>query len=268
MIKEVGGTRIPAMGLGTWKMRGKECVESVRSALDMGYRHIDTARMYGNEEEVGKAVKNSGIDREDIFITTKIQPSNLDHDSLKENTDDSLRRLQTDYVDLLLIHWPNEAIPVQESLRAMHELKGDGKIKQIGVSNFTVDLLEEAIDVAPDIVCNQVEMHPYLKQKELVDFCQENDLILTAYSPLARGDTIGDEVLGEIGEKHNKTEAQVALRWLIQQENVVAIPKASREKHRKENLGVLGFELDGEDMRKISVIKKRTRKIDPPFSPW
>lgn len=267
-LRKAKDMEMPILGLGTWQMKGKECTEAVKSALELGYRHIDTAAIYKNEEEVGKAIQNANVSRDEIFLTTKVWRTELKHDDLINSANQSLEKLKTDYLDLLLIHWPNQSVPLEESLKAMRELKDEGKIKHIGVSNFTVELLKRALKIEPEIVCNQVEMHPFLQQKEMVKFCVENDLILTAYSPLAHGKVIGDEPLKKIGEKYDKNAAQVSLRWLIQQDNVVAIPKSSSREHQKQNLQALNFHLDEEDMRKISEMDKSHRDTDPPFAPW
>jgi 2,5-diketo-D-gluconate reductase B len=267
-VKKVKDMEMPILGLGTWQMKGNTCKEAVESALEMGYRHIDTAEIYGNERAVGQGIKKSDVDRDGIFLTTKVQRTNLHHDDLIASVEESLEKLKTNYIDLLLIHWPSEDIPLDESIQAMRELKEQEKVKHIGVSNFTVELLREALEIESSVVCNQVEMHPFNQQQELLKFCQTNGVILTAYSPLAKGKVVGNEKLGEIGGKYDKSSAQVSLRWLIQQENVVAIPKSSKEEHQKENLGALNFHLDEEDMEKISNMDKNEREINPRFAPW
>lgn len=268
MFKKAKETAIPAIGLGTWQMKGKECVEGVKQALDLGYRHVDTAQMYKNEEAVGQGIKESSVDRKDIFLTTKIWYTDLKKDQVVSAVDQSLERLQTDYVDLLLIHWPSQETPLEETLEAFKKVKDQGKAKSIGVSNFTPELLEKALDIAPGLVNHQVEMHTFYQQREMVRYCQENDLTLTAYSPLARERVLEDPVLNEIGEKYDKSPAQIALRWLIQQENVIAIPKAVPEDYQRQNLEAMDFELDEEDMRRIFDIEQKPKIVDPGFAPW
>ncbi|KXA90981.1 hypothetical protein AKJ57_02955 [candidate division MSBL1 archaeon SCGC-AAA259A05] len=247
--------KIPVIGFGTWSLRDRNCQESVRDALQLGYRHIDTAQIYGNEKEVGKAIKDSEVDREEVFLTTKIWKTNMRYEDALDSTEKSLKRLKVDYVDLLLIHWPVKGIPLKETLGAMDHLKSSDKAGLIGVSNFDADLLDKARRISNhQIFSDQVEYNPLHSQRKLVDYCSKNDILLTAYSPLAKGRVLGNSTLKEFGEKYDKTEAQVTLRWLIQQENVVAIPKASSENHRKENLDIFDFQLNPKEMEKISNI--------------
>lgn len=268
MRKEIGTIEIPALGLGTWRMKGQECIEAVEHALNMGYRHIDTAEMYDNERQVGLGIKKADVDREDIFLTTKVWHTHLDYGGVKRAAHNSLDRIDTSYVDLLLIHWPNTDVPLEETFRAMRELKDDGLVNHIGVSNFTVELLDKALLETDEIIANQVEMHVFHQQQKLHRYCMNNRLFLTAYSPLARGRVTENEVLQEIGEKYDKTAAQVALRWLIQQENVLAIPKAVPEELQRENLGATEFKLADEDMQRIFKLDERKRLVNPGFAPW
>jgi 2,5-diketo-D-gluconate reductase B len=265
-IVEVAGVSVPALGFGTWELEGEDCYEAVRHAIDVGYRHIDTAQMYGNEDAVGRAVRDSGIDREDLFVTTKIPPRNLAADAVRSSHVESLRRLDLDHVDLLLIHWPSDEVPLGETLQAMRALREDGQTLHLGVSNFTPSLVEEALEHAP-ILANQVEYHPFLDQSHLVSQARERDLVLTAYSPLAKGRVIEDPVLTEIGEAHGRSSAQVAIRWLLQQHNVAVIPRSSSAEHREANRDVLDFELTGSEMERIAGLSRGERIIDPPFSP-
>jgi 2,5-diketo-D-gluconate reductase B len=264
---EIKGEKIPKLGLGTWKLRGKKGLDSVKNALSLGYRHIDTARAYGNEAEVGKAIQESDVEREDIFLTTKIQARNLAYDDFKREFQKSIDELKTDYVDLLLIHWPNESIPLEETLRAMKELKEDGKIRNIGVSNFNIELLEEAKKHA-EIFTNQVEYHPFLSQDKLLEYCRKNSIVLTAYSPVARGRVGENETLKNIGEKYGKTPYQISLRWLVQQNRVITIPKAASEDHQEQNMNIFDFELDEEEMEKISNLSRNQRLIETRHSPY
>lgn len=267
MIKSFRGTDIPALGLGTWRMEGAACARVVEQAVNMGYRHIDTAEMYGNEEYVGQGIANSAVDRADVFLTTKVWRTNLAHDEVISSARGSLDRLGMDYVDLLLVHWPNENVPLDQTLGAFQELKGEGVTRHIGVSNFTPDRLNKARDITDDILVNQVEMHAFHQQREMVEYCREHELFLTAYSPLARGRVVDHPVLEAIGRNYDKTAAQVALRWLIQQEPVVAIPKAEPERLQRENFETLDFELSDDHMQKIFDIEHRHKFVNPGFAP-
>lgn len=266
--KEVQGVSIPEIGLGTYQMHGKSCVNSVLNAIDLGYRHIDTAQIYENEREVGEALNISTVDREDIFLTTKIWRTNLEHEDVLRSTEESLKHLQTPYVDLLLIHWPNEQVDLRRTLEAMLVLRDQAKAMNIGVSNFPLSLLKEAVEeIRAPIFCNQIEFHVHLDQLDQLDYAIENDLLLTAYSPLGQGKITDDPVLNNIASEHGKTPAQVALRWLIEQESVVAIPKASREEHLKENINIFDFELSDEEFEQIDAFEKGNRLVNPSFAP-
>jgi 2,5-diketo-D-gluconate reductase B len=260
------GIQVPKLGFGTWQITGSDCVEAVRDALELGYRHIDTAQMYGNEAEVGQAIADSGVARKEIFLTTKVLPENLDRDSCRRSTEESLDKLGTSYVDLLLIHWPNERLPLDEPLSAMRQLQEEGSVRHIGVSNFPPSYLENAVAKA-DILCNQVEYHPFLGQEHLLAAARRHDVMVTAYSPLARGEVADNAVLAGIASDHDTTPAQVTLRWLIQQDSVAAVPKASSHEHRRENLDVFGFSLADEEMDQIFALDRGQRLIDPSFAP-
>lgn len=252
----VKGERVPALGFGTWKLRGKACREAVEDALSIGYRHLDTAQMYENEAEVGAALRRSGVDRNEVFLTTKIWPDNLAYQDVHRTFKESLRRLDTDFVDLLLIHWPNEDVPVEETLDAMLEIQQAGKTRHLGVSNFSPELFRRAAKHAP-MFCIQVEYNPYVSQQPLLELARQEDALFTAYRPLARGEVLSDPTIAEIGERHGKNPAQVTLRWLLQQEQVSAIPKAASSKHRRSNFDIFDFELSEEEMRRISVLQRR-----------
>jgi len=248
----IHGAEIPALGFGTWALRGNKCTRAVLSALDIGYRHLDTAQTYNNEKQVGDAVRESQIPRENIFITTKIKPPNLSYDDVLESFEISRDKLQTEYADLLLIHWPSSKVPIPESIKAMNKLQSDKKVKHIGVSNFSVNQTREAMDASKiPILTNQVHYDPFRSQSSLLEFCAENEVMLTAYTPLAKGRAAKNFQLKEIGDKYGKTPAQVSLRWLIQQKNVSAIPKAGSPEHQKENMNIFDFKLSSEDMEKI-----------------
>ena len=246
----IKGEKVPALGLGTWRLSGEECRRVVERALALGYRHIDTAQMYRNEDEVGKGMQSSGVNREEVFLTTKVWPSDFSYKRIIETTRESLKRLRTDRVDLLLMHWPSQGVPLEETLSAMRELQEEGSVRHIGVSNFPPSMVEDATRHT-EIFCNQVEYHPYQAQDDLLEQAKEMDYLLTAYRPLSKGTILNDETLQEIAEAHGKTPAQVALRWLIQQEKVAAIPKATSEDHLKSNLDVFDFELSEEEMEHI-----------------
>lgn len=258
----------PALGFGTWQLTGQECEEAIPVAIETGYRHIDTAQAYDNEAEVGEGIQNAGIDREELFLTTKVWMDNLKAHDIHETVGQSLAKLQTDYVDLLLIHWPNDSIPVKESLGAMSELVDEDKVKHIGVSNFTTRLLENAVAACDKpIFCNQVEYHPYLSQQTLLECCRQNNVLLVAYSPIARGKVLDDPVLSAIGDDHGKSPAQVALRWHLQQDSVGAIPKSGDPDHIRNNFDIFDFALSEQDMQKIFQLACEGRLIDPGFAP-
>lgn len=266
--KTIQGIDVPEIGLGTHKLHDRECAKTVRAALDIGYRHIDTAQMYKNEREVGEALKVSNVPREDIFLTTKIWHTNLDSEDVLQTTEQSLRNLDTPYVDLLLIHWPNEQYDLRKTIESMLILRDQGKAINIGVSNFPLSLLKKVNEeIRAPIYCNQVEFHPYLDQLDLLDYSIENDILLTAYSPLAQGKVANDKDLIEIGEKYGKSAAQIALRWLIEQENVVAIPKASSREHLESNIDIFDFYLEDDDFERIDNLTKAKRLVNPSFAP-
>ena len=251
----IKGKRVPSLGLGTWQLSGQECVRVVERALALGYRHIDTAQMYANEGEVGRGIRNSGVGREEIFLVTKVRTSSFSHDDVIRSTHESLKKLQTEYIDLLLMHWPNPSVPLGETLGAMTELQEERSVRHVGVSNFPPSMVEEATEHAT-VFCNQVEYHPYTAQDELLEQAREMDYVLTAYSPVAKGRVLNDATLKEIGQTHGKTPAQVALRWLIQQEKVAAIPKAASENHLRSNFDIFNFELSDEEMERIFALRR------------
>jgi len=251
---QVQGTSVPALGLGTWQLTGQTCRETVETALEMGYRHVDTAQAYGNERQVGLGMDAAAVDREEVFLTTKLDGSNRDERSVRRSTRESLNKLGTDYLDLLLIHWPNTPwmAPLSETLGAMNDLVEEGLVRHIGVSNFSPSLLDKARDISSTpIFTDQVQYHPYWDQRKLLDYCRIHDVLLTAYSPLARGGVLDDPALVQIGNRYGKSPAQVALRWLVQQEGVAAIPKASSREHLEANLAVFDFELTDAEMARI-----------------
>jgi diketogulonate reductase-like aldo/keto reductase len=262
------GADIPVMGFGTSGL-GKDAAEIVAIALRLGYRHIDTARKYGTEYEVGEGIRASGVPREEIFLTTKVSHENLRPTDFARSVETSLGELQVDYLDLLLIHWPNPKIPVAECMQPLVAAKRAGLARHIGVANFTVTLLEEAIHASAEpLVTNQVECHPYLDQTKMIAALRRHGMALTAHCPLGRGRLIGDPVLSAIAHDRKKTLAQIALRWLIQQEIVAAIPRSSRPERIAENLDVFDFRLTAEEMDRISALARPDGRVaNPAFSP-
>jgi 2,5-diketo-D-gluconate reductase B len=264
---EAKGFRIPIVGLGTWTLRGRDCARLVEQAIRVGYRHIDTAQMYDNEREVGEGVRASGL-RSEVMVTTKIQPTLLAPRDVERSVKESLAQLRLDVIDLLLIHWPNPRVPLSETLGAMAKMKREGYAKAIGVSNFTVALLDEANKVSSEpLVCNQVECHPYLDQDKVIAASRKYGMAVVAYSPIARAQAKGDELLARIGKSHEKTAAQVCLRWLTQQ-GIVVIPRTSKIERLAENLAILDFDLSDAEMKEIAGLARRGgRIVDWTWSP-
>lgn len=260
---------MPMLGLGTWENEdSQQCADSVRTALETGYRHIDTAQAYGNEDAVGEGLAAADVDRDEIFLATKIWISNLAHDDVLETARDSLDRLGVDYVDLLYVHWPSGEYDPEETLSAFSELYDEGLIENVGVSNFQPDHLETAVDVcdAP-IFANQIEIHPMLQQAEIIEACDRHGVEVVGYSPLARGAVFDHPEIGEIAAKHDTSEAQVSLAWLREQD-ITTIPKATGADHIADNWESLTLELDAEDLETIDGIDETSRKVDPDFAPW
>lgn len=256
------GVEMPQVGAGTWNLGGETVKESVRTALDAGYAHVDTAEGYKNEAEIGEALAE--YDREDVFLTSKVLPSNLHYESVLEACEASLDRLGVDYLDLYLIHWPNPTISLRETIHALERLHEEGKVENIGVSNFTKYQLMFARRVADvPIAVNQVEFHPWLNQADLLQYCDDNDIVLTAAAPLARTEVLDDPVVRDVAEKYDRTPAQVVLRWQIQK-GIVTIPKSSTSEHIRSNFEVGDWELDAEDAARIDDIdtEKRVYMID------
>jgi 2,5-diketo-D-gluconate reductase B len=260
-------TSVPALGFGTWQLTGKECTRSVETALEVGYRHIDTARMYENEAAVGEALANSGIARDDLFVTSKVWYEDLSSDAIQTECEASLEEIGLDYLDLYLIHWPNTDYPLEESLGALQELREDGMIKEFGVSNFPTSHLSQALAVTDQLFCDQVEYHALLGQEPLLKLACESEVLVTAYSPLAKGQLHQHPVLKAIGDVYGKSATQIALRWLVRQDNVAAIPRSSSEEHIQENFDIFDFELSQEEIAKINALPKDDRQIDPEWAP-
>ncbi len=263
-----GGLSMPKLGFGTFRIQGDDCRGAVESALALGYRHIDTAEMYGNEESVGAALASSGIGREDIHLTTKVWMTHLAPDAMRRAIEASLSALRTDHVDLYLVHWPSPDMDLAGVMRTLAALKEQGLARQVGVSNFTLGLLRRAVDeLQAPIVCNQLEYHVMLAQSKLLSFMRGRGLALTAYAPLAKGEAADQPVLIEIARKHGATPAQVALKWLLDQDDVAAIPKASRPQNQRANLEALSLSLDDEDRAAIAALPKDRRFVSPDFAP-
>src|SRR6266567_3153754 len=254
LFVEANGAKIPAIGLGTWELRGRTCARLVEQALRLGYRHIDTAQAYENEREVGEGLRASNVKRDEVFVTTKIWTTHFAAKDLERSARESLARLRLTEIDLLLLHWPNPQVPLAETLGALARVKQAGHARHIGVSNFTVALIEEAVAACPEpLVCDQVEYHPYLDQTEVKDACARQGMALVAYSPVAKGRIKNDRTLAQIGDRYRKTAAQVCLRWLVQQ-NVAAIPRTSKLERLSENIDIFDFELFDADMAEISAM--------------
>lgn len=251
---EANGAKFPAIGLGTWELRGRTCARLVEQALRLGYRHIDTAQVYDNEREVGEGLRASGVKRDEVFVTTKVWTSHFAPKDLERSVKESLARLRLTEVDLLLLHWPNPQVPLSETLGALARVKQLGLCRHIGVSNFTVALVDEAVAACPEpLVCNQVEYHPYLDQTKVKEACTRQGMAVVAYSPIAKGRIRNDRALVRIGDRYRKSAAQVCLRWLVQQ-NVAAIPRTSKLERLSENIGIFDFELFDQDMAEISAM--------------
>ena len=262
------GLRMPKLGLGTFRMKGDECREAVERAFSLGYRHIDTAEMYGNEEEVGRALAGARLPRADIHVTTKVWWNNLAPDAMRRAIETSLGKLQTDYVDLYMIHWPAPDMDLPAALETLMKLKEEGLARAIGVCNFPVALLRQAVeDVGAPIAVNQVEYHVLLGQDTVLDWLRAHDMALTAYCPIAQGKLAGHEELGVIARKHKATAAQIALKWLLDQPGVAAIPKAARRESQVANLEAMKIELDDSDRAAIAALPKAQRLVNPGFAP-
>ena len=271
-IRTAGQANIPVLGLGTWQSTGQDCIDVVSQGLKMGYEHIDTAQAYGNEKEVGQGIKQSGIARDKFFLTTKIFPDDMkfEPENLVAAAKRSLENLDTDYVDLLLLHWPDDRVPLSETIPALCELQKQGLTRNIGVSNFNIANIIEAKKYADvPIVVNQVEFHPFIKQNTLQTFLNNHHILLEAYSPLARGDVFDNEVIKEIADRHGITAAQVSLAWILSDKHRIAIPKTSNPDHLQGNLDAINVQLSADEIEKINKLARSDgRKIKhPDYSP-
>lgn len=265
---EAKGCRIPAVGLGTWQLGGRDCVRVVEQAIRLGYRHFDTAQMYGNEREVGEGVRASGIKREEVFVVTKIAPDNLAPRLLERSVKDSIGQLRLGEIDLLLLHWPNKGVPLKDTIEALCNVKREGLARHIGVSNYTVALLDEADRLSEGrLVCNQFECHPFIDQSKVLAACRKHGLAPVAYSPIARGGAKHDTTLETIGKRHDKTAAQVSLRYLVQQ-GIAVIPRTGKVERLAENIALFDFELSDDEMVDIAKLARADgRIVDWAWSP-
>jgi 2,5-diketo-D-gluconate reductase B len=262
------GISLPRLGLGTYRMQGEVCRAAVESALGLGYRHIDTAEMYGNEEAIGAAIAATGVARKDLHVTTKVWNENLAPDAMRTAFDTSLKKLRLDRIDLYLVHWPAPKMNLPVMFDTLMKLKEEGRTRAIGVANFNIALLQTVVEeIKAPIACNQVEYHVMLDQTPLRKYMRAKSIPLVAYCPLAQGRAASDPTLTAIGRKHGASAAQVALKWLLDQEDVVAIPKASRAESQKANLDALNVGLDDEDLQAIAGLPKDKRFVNPGFSP-
>ena len=265
---EANGARIPTLGMGTMTLKGEVGVNAVSAALKLGYRHLDTAERYGNETEVGEGLRASGVDRKDVFVTTKVYWDKLAPGDFETSFDESLQKLKLPWVDLLLIHWPSKTVPLADTMPILCKAKRDGRARHIGVANFTPPLIEEAARLATEpLVTNQIEAHPYLDQSKVIAACRKHGISITAYCPLARGKVPGDAVLAGIGKRHGKTASQVALRWLAQQ-GIAVIPRSSKSERLAENMALFDFTLSDAEMAEIAKLKRPdSRVVNPPHAP-
>src|SRR3954452_14037822 len=262
------GISLPKLGLGTFRMQGEVCRAAVASALGLGYRHIDTAEMYGNEEAIGAAIAASGVARKDLHVTTKVWNENLAPDAMRRAFDASLKKLRLEQVDLYLVHWPAKNMNLPAMFETLMKLKQEGRTRAIGVANFNIALLKTVVEeIKAPIACNQVEYHVMLDQTPLRKYLAAKSIPLVAYCPLAQGRVASDEVLTRIGRKHDASAAQVALKWLLDQDGVAAIPKASRAESQQANLDALKLNLDDADRQAIAALPKDQRCVNPGFAP-
>jgi len=260
------GARIPSLGFGTYGMRGSELSDIIPTALHAGFRHIDTAQVYANEADVGRGVAKSGLARSEVFITTKVWAAHCAPGLMGRSVDDSLRKLGSDYVDLLLLHWPNSTVPLEDQIGALNEVVSAGKARYIGVSNYNRALMAEAVRLsAAPLATNQFEYHPYLDQRALVSAVRDAGLAVTAYCAMAVGRVFTDPMLMNIAARHRRTVSQVVLRWLVQQDGVVALSRSTNPERVADNAAIFDFELPTDDMATIfTLAEPESRIVDPP----
>ena len=265
---ETQGLAIPRLGFGTFRMPGGGCQPVVESALELGFRHIDTAAMYENEDAVGAAIAASGVKREELFVTTKVWHDQLGRGEIRKASDASLSRLKLDYVDLYMVHWPSADMELPAVLEEMMALKAAGRTRAIGVCNFNLKMMRQAVeDVRAPIAALQIEYHPFLDQSKMLEYLRGRNIPLTAYAPLAQGRAAHEETLQAIGRKHAASAAQIAIAWLLDQQSVIAIPKAQKKSSQRSNLEALKIRLGDEDREAIAALPKDQRYVKPPFAP-
>ncbi|WNL38159.1 2,5-didehydrogluconate reductase DkgB [Halomonas sp. PAMB 3232] len=261
---------LPNPGFGTYRLGGDTLKQGIHTALEAGYRHIDTAQFYGNESTVGEAIRDSSVPRSDIFLTTKVWFDQLEPAALKASVDESLSKLKTEYVDLLLIHWPspNDEVPMRDYLTALKEVKAEGKARHIGVSNFTIAQIDEAIDILGEgeILTNQIEVHPFLQNRKLVDHCKANDIEVTAFMPLAVGKVMEDPVLKQIAGVHGVTPAEITMAW-IKARGLVTIPSSTKARNIESNIKAFDIELSEAEMADIATLDRGERIANPDMAP-
>jgi 2,5-diketo-D-gluconate reductase B len=267
-IIEANGARIPQIGLGTMTLSGEQGVAAIKSALDVGYRHLDTAAVYDTEKENAEALRQSGVKRDDVFITTKIRPDDAMPDAFARKLDECLANLKVPQVDLLLIHWPSKTVPFKRTIGALCKAKKDGKTKHIGLSNFTTKMLDEVWDLTTEpFVCNQIEVHPFINQEKVINACEKRGMAVVAYCPIARGKVPGAEALDRIGKAYGKSAAQVSLRYLAQR-GIIPIPRSTKPEHIKANLEIFDFKLSDKDMTELNNLNATNmRVVNPPHAP-
>ncbi|MGH6769172.1 MAG: aldo/keto reductase [Xanthobacteraceae bacterium] len=271
-VVEAKGARIPAIGLGTMTLKEQACIDAVKAALKLGYRHLDTAERYGNEEWVGEGLRQglaeTGLKREDVFVTTKVYWDKLAPGDFEKSVAESLEKLKLPWVDLLLIHWNNPKVPLSDSIAALCNAKKKGQAKHVGVANFTSAMLDEAVELSSEpLVTNQIEVHPFLDQSKVLAACKKHGISVTAYCPIARGKVPDNEVLERIGKAHGKSSTQVALRYLVQQ-GIIPIPRTANPAHLADNLAVTEFKLSDAEMAEIATLKKSDgRVVNPAHAP-
>jgi len=259
------GANIPALGFGTFRMPGPDVLRIVPQAIKLGFRHIDTAQIYRNEAEVGEAIEASGVARGDIFLTTKVWVDHYKHADFLASVDESLKKLRTDYVDLLLLHWPSSGVPLAEQIGALNDVKKAGKVKNIGISNFNTALMAKSVDLSEaPLATNQIEYHPYLDQTKVLDAARSAGMSITAYYAMADGKVPNEPLLKDIGAKHGKTAAQVVLRWLVQQKDVITLSKTATESRLKENFDIFDFDLSSDEMAAIHRLARPNGRIVSP----
>lgn len=259
------GANMPVLGFGTFRIPGEQVLRILPQAIRTGFRHIDTAQAYRNEAQVGEAIQVSGVPRDEIFLTTKVWVDNYKHADFIASVDESLKKLRTDHVDLLLLHWPNNSVPLAEQIGALNEVRKAGKVKNIGVSNFTTALMAKSVELSDaPIATNQIEYHPYLDQTKVLDTARATGMSITAYFAMADGKVPNEPLLKDIGSRHGKTAAQVVLRWLIQQKDVVTLSKTATESRLSENFDIFDFELSADEMAAIHKLARPNGRIVSP----